>query len=158
MDIIDDDIAGFIEGEVMTVLAGRDAGMAATIGRGVGTARVGPDAFETLFSRAQWPQLAHDLHSGAPLAITFAAPSDYRCYQIKAVVLEAGPADAEGQHRAARYMADMAARLAGFGVPARPIAVWLCAHDLWRVRYRVREIFTQTPGANAGRKVSERGS
>ncbi|MCS0504117.1 hypothetical protein [Ancylobacter mangrovi] len=153
--MIDEQIAGFIEGAVMTILASRDARMRAAIGRAVGTRRAGPSLFETLVSRVQWPELTGNLVPGAPLALTFAGLEDYRCYQVKSVVLEVGAADEDDRRRAASYVAEMTRRLAGVGVAARPAGAWLCEIDLQRVRYRPLAVYDQTPGIHAGRRLGE---
>ncbi|GAB4071400.1 hypothetical protein KHC28_03560 [Ancylobacter sonchi] len=152
--MIEAEVATFIEGAVMTILASRDAAMVAAIGRGVGTRRLDAGAFETLVSRAQWPLLLANLETAAPLAITFVRAEDYRCYQIKAEVEALAEAGEEDRARALSYIAAMSARLGALGVPPRPISAWLTERDLVRVAYRPLSLYTQTPGPQAGSRLT----
>lgn len=150
-DMIDDDIAGFIEGSVMTILASRDEAMRAEIARAVGTRRLsGNDLFDSFVSRAQWPDFAQNLAADAPLALTFVRPIDYRAYQIKAQVAGAAPVCEEEATFVRGYIRDMGTDLAALGVSARQRAAWFCDRELLRIRYRPLAIFRQTPGPAAG--------
>lgn len=157
--MIDDDITGFIEGAVMTILASRDEAMRAEIARAVGTRRVGgTDLFESFVSRAQWPDFAENLAAGAPLALTFVRPADYLAYQIKAQVTGMEPAGDDETAFARGYIRDTGSVLAAFGISARQRAAWLCDRDLLRIRYQALAIFRQTPGPAAGTALAGAGA
>lgn len=152
--MIDDVLGDFVQGAVMTVIA-VDTGAGVTIARGVGTRRAGEAGLVSLVSRLQWPHLAEHLKAGAPIAITFVAPEDYRCFQLKGEVQEVGPAGEDDCRLASSYIARMSNRLDRLGVPPRPVAAWLCDRDLLRLRYEVRLVYAQTPGPQAGRPLVE---
>ncbi|MCB4770825.1 hypothetical protein LGR54_19615 [Ancylobacter sp. Lp-2] len=154
--MIEAEVATFIEGAVMTILASRDAAMVAAIGRGVGTRRIDAATFETLVSRAQWPHLLANLQPAAPLAVTFVRAEDYRCYQIKAEVTGLAEAGEEDRARALSYIAAMSARLGALEVPPRPITAWLTDRDLLRIAYRPLALYAQTPGPQAGQRLAGR--
>lgn len=155
--MIDDEIASFIEGEVMTIAAARDSSMRATIARFVGTRRhAGSGLLDGFVSRAQWPGQPASLTAGDPLAVTFCRPRDYLTYQLKGQVAETAPASDEEAAFARGYIARMSAALLRLGVPARQCAAWFCGADLMRIRYEPVAIFLQTPGPAAGTPLGGR--
>jgi len=148
--MIDAQIARFIEGDVMTIAASRDAAMRAEIARVVGTRHCGAGRWESFVSAAQWPGLVADLGPGAPLALTFVRPADYLAYQIKAETEEVAPAGPDDLACARGYIDRMTNALAALGVGERQIAAWLCGMDVVRIRWRPGAVFLQTPGPAAG--------
>ncbi|HEX5379512.1 MAG TPA: pyridoxamine 5'-phosphate oxidase family protein [Phenylobacterium sp.] len=149
--VIDPDLAAFMESPVMVVLATRSAAMRPAIARAVGV-RLSPDrAVADLFvSRAQWPQAVDGLQPGAAMAVTVCNPPDYRTYQIKGRLAEVAPADADDHAVAGGYMSAVGQVLAELGVSRRQIASWLTTEDLLRLRLIPMSAFVQTPGPGAG--------
>ncbi|MCF4167047.1 hypothetical protein L2U69_15445 [Zavarzinia compransoris] len=152
--MVDTAIASFVEGAVMTILASRDGTFQPAIGRGVGT-RCSTDRslFDTMVSRAQWPRLLANLGPGAPLAVTFVKPDDYRTYQVKGIVEALVPADAADRDVTHAYHGRIRPVLAALGVTAGQISFWLTDADLHRLRYRPTDVYVQTPGPRAGTRL-----
>lgn len=155
--MIDDELAAFIEGQVMIIASSRNRLMRAAIARLVGTRRLaGSGLLDGFVSRAQWPGLPEDLAAGGPLAVTFCRPQDYLTYQLKGQVKDIAPASDEEAGFARGYIARMSAALQRLGVPARQCAAWFCDADLIRIRYEPVAVFLQTPGPAAGSPLGER--
>lgn len=152
--MIGEELLTFLEGPVMTILASRDAAMRPAIGRAVGTRRREGGMLDTMVSRAQWPQLLVNLTEGAPVALTFVRPHDYRSYQLKGFCAGLAPVD-EGELAWARaYIAATSKALTALGVTPRQISCWATDIDLMRLRWRPRDLFVQTPGPQAGARVT----
>lgn len=155
--MIDDELAKFIQSEVMIIAASRDNAMRATIARFVGARCLpGSGLVDSFVSRAQWPGLPQNLTSGGPLAVTFCRPQDYLTYQLKAQARTATPASDEETAFARHYIARMTAYLQRLGVPPRQCAAWFCDQDLLRIRCEPVAVFQQTPGPAAGSPLGER--
>ncbi|PWR24780.1 hypothetical protein [Zavarzinia aquatilis] len=154
--MIDNAIAEFVEGAVMTILASRDQGFHPAIGRGVGTRRAADGhLLDTMVSRAQWPDLIANLAPGAPLAVTFVAPDDYRTFQIKGVIEAVTPASDGDRAFTHAYHRDIHRVLTALGVTEGQIGFWLTDADLWCLRYRPTDVFVQTPGPRAGTRLEQ---
>jgi len=152
--LVDSAIADFVEGAVMTILASRDERHHPAIGRGLGTRRVGDGrCFDTMVSRAQWPRLVDNLHEGAPLAVTFVKPDDYRTYQVKGVIEAVTPADEDDRALTRAYHGRIFPVLSDLGVTRGQISFWLTDIGLQRLRYRPTDVFLQTPGPRAGARL-----
>ncbi len=148
--MIDDSIAGFAEGPVMTILASRDGALLPAIGRGLGNRRAPGGLMDTMVSAAQWPRLVANLTPGAPVAVTVVKPDDYRTYQLKGTVAALDPAEAADHDWSQAYRRQVGAVLAGLGVTPGQISFWMGDADLMRLRFRPADVFVQTPGPRAG--------
>lgn len=146
----------FVQEPVMIILAVKDTAGRPTIARGVGArpSEAG-DLVDVFVSRAQWPDLIAGCAAGAPLAVTFCRPANYRTYQIKGPVLETGDIAPDDHALSRRYMEAMRAALIALGVRDRQIDFWITDRDLVRVRFVPSAAFTQTPGPDAGRILAD---
>lgn len=151
--MIDDQLAAFIEGPVMIVLATADDRSNATIARAVGVRHEGEDRLSLWLSRRQWPVLAASLTPGRRLAVTFCRPADYLTYQVKGEILEVDQPSDEDHRAIGRYARDMTAGLHALGVEQPLIDQWIHPEDLVRFRMRASSLFHQTPGPQAGLRV-----
>lgn len=155
--MIDSSIAAFLESAVMTILASRDGDFRPAIGRGVGTrCPAGGQVLETMVSRAQWPRLVDNLAPGAPIAATFVKVDDYQTYQVKGIVEEIALASEADQALTRVFHRDVRRALSALGVTEGQIAFWLTDIELHRLRYRVSDLFVQTPGPRAGMRLELR--
>ena len=153
--LIGRDLTAFIEGPVMTIIAAPDAAGRAAMGRGVGT-RGGPDGlFDTMVSRAQWAPLTAAFAPGKGIALTFVRPSDYVTYQLKGVIEAVAETDAADAAWARRYIGGMMTALGAQGVSRAQASEWGTDEDIVRVRYRPAEVFVQTPGPRAGKRLAD---
>jgi hypothetical protein len=155
-DTVQDEMAAFLEGAVMMVIASRDDAFRPAIARAQG-ARLheGGRLVEVLVSRSQWPEAVGNLGPGRPVALTVCRPTDYRAYQVKGTVEAVAEADAAGRARAAAYRREAGAVLVGLGVEPHQIGHWLRDGDIVSIRFRPRESYAQTPGPGAGGRLAE---
>lgn len=149
--VITPELASFMASPVMIIVGTCDASLVPDIARAVGALVRGEEGrVDLMISRWQWPQAVRNVEANGRLSATFARPSDYVSYQVKGLATAAAAA-AEHVSLAARYRDSMAATLAELGLDGRTVAPWFVDRDLVTLDLAVREIFVQTPGANAGR-------
>lgn len=151
--MIDDQLAAFIEGPVMIVLAAADDRASATIARAVGVRHEGEDCLTLWLSRRQWPVMADSLVAGRRLAVTFCRPADYLTYQVKGEIVDVGQPSGDDSQTMDRYARDMTAGLHALGVEQPLIDQWIHPEDLVRFQMRASSLFHQTPGPQAGLRV-----
>jgi len=86
------------------------------------------------------------------LAVCFGRPEDHRTIQLKGPVLEVRPARDDEREVVDSYRVAFARTMAFVGLPPEVtmrFALWPC-HML---RVRVEQVFSQTPGPNAGERI-----
>jgi hypothetical protein len=94
------------------------------------------------------PNLAHN----GEMAVTMSNVLDHRSIQLKGRLVAVGPASEVDRAFQAQYMERFRPAMTMFGVP-RSIAARLAWWPSRAVQMDVREMFVQTPGANAGRPL-----
>lgn len=148
------DVARFLEGHVMILVATRDAAHRPHIGRGTG-ARFDTSSgrIRLLVSSSQWVGAVDNAICGAPVAATFVKPDDYRAYQIKGTIGEVRPATAEEQALGTRYVEEMLAVMGALGVSRLQLSSTLVDRDLAAISFMPTDLFVQTPGPGAGQRV-----
>jgi hypothetical protein len=151
--VIETDVAGFLSGQVMIVVATRDSALRTYIGRGCSARFVEASGqIEILVSASQWTDAVRHARPGSPIAATFVQPDNYKAFQVKGRIADCVPASAEEQARAVRYVEAMLEILRDLGVSQLQLSSTLVAHDLARISYWPTDVFTQTPGPEAGRR------
>lgn len=153
--MIDPTLAAFFESPVMIIFGTRSAAGRPAIGRGLG-ARVSAGGREVEFYAGgrQWAEALEGLCVGAPVAVTFCRPADYRAFQLKGPVLAMGPASQADMERSTTYAEAMNQVLKGLGVTDAQIERWLRPERLVTLRLQVAELFAQTPGPGAGEQLA----
>lgn len=152
--MIEEGVAAFIGGNVMIVVGTRDADLRPRIGRGCGawfereTGQV-----RVLISASQWAPAVRNAVSGAPIATTFVDPITYAAYQIKGRISEVAPATAADSARAEDYVARMLGVFMPLGVSRLQLSSTLVSHYPVAIGFWPAELFVQTPGPGAGRRV-----
>ena len=149
------ELAEFIESPVMILFATRDEAGRPMIGRGSGV-RFDRESghLHFLASRGQWPKAVGEALPGRPIATTYVRAADYKACQIKGRVLEAGPADAAFQALGQAYVAEQLARMLALGVTRMQLSSTLSDQELVCLTIEPKEIFEQTPGPGAGRRLT----
>jgi hypothetical protein len=150
--MIDVELAGFIEGQVMQVVGTAGASRKPEIGRGIGAWSDDLKTIELVVSAWQWPQTVANLRDNSRIALTLARPTDYVSYQIKgtATVREATAVEIE---RSSRYMVSIVSTLMRLGMTPEMIAPWLTNREPVLAIIEPTSVFVQTPGAKAGSRV-----
>lgn len=154
LPIVDAALAAFLQGEAMIIVGTHGEAGRPEIARAVGATMAAPDLVTLHISQWQWPQTLADLRANGRIAATFSRPEDYVSHQIKGRVRHILPADPAQCAAAARYSRTMAAVLARLGVPPAVSTPWREVRDLAAVTMAVEEVFVQTPGPGAGRRLA----
>ncbi|MDO6964796.1 hypothetical protein [Rhizobium alvei] len=152
--MIEQEVASILESRVMILVSTPGMGARPTIGRATGArfnAAIGQ--VELLVSASQWPEVSRYALPGRKIASTYVRPSDYRAYQIKGVIAEVCPANAEEAARGTRYVEDMLEEMRTLGVSRIQLSSTLCDRDLQRIRFWPTDLFAQTPGPLAGQRL-----
>lgn len=147
-------IARFIQGQVLTSLATRDADNRPMIGRGSGGhSLIAPGRLEIAVSGRLWPETVANLRDNSALSVTFVDPENYHAFQLKGRAA-LRDADTRDRERAEAYVAQLRQRLVSFGVEGSAVDFWLTARDIVMATMDVDRIFEQTPGPRAGTVVT----
>lgn len=147
------EVAAFIEGQVMMLVATRDAGHRPMIGRGSGARHDRATGLvHVLVSQSQWPLAVAEALPGRPIATTFVQPDNYRSFQIKGVITDSGPADGTAAAWGRHYVQAQLSLMHRLGVTRLQLSSTLSDRDLWHIALTPTDIFEQTPGPGAGRR------
>jgi hypothetical protein len=149
-----DELADFVESGVSILVGTADERLRPACMRALG-ARVSQDrASVTVFvPEASARAILANLAANGRVAVAFSRPLDHRSIQIKGACLGTRPASADDRGVQERYRAAYFEQLHAVGVPravARRIAWWPSV----AVDVRVTELYEQTPGPGAGRRLS----
>ncbi|HVH43036.1 MAG TPA: hypothetical protein VM925_11855 [Labilithrix sp.] len=152
--LIPDDLAELFEGGVSILVGTRDAGLVAEATRGVG-AVVHPDRRRlTVFLPVSVSDRAiANLGDNGSLAVGFSSMLDHRTLQVKGKVEAIRDATEAEREIVSRYHAAFGEVLFIVGIPrviSRALNVWPCH----AVTFEATDIFLQTPGPNAGERIS----
>lgn len=84
--------------------------------------------------------------------MTASRPTTYRSVQLKGTATAVANPSAAQLEAAHRHVEAFAAEVAGFGIPLEGARAFL-GRELVAVTIAVRELYDQTPGANAGQRL-----
>lgn len=150
---LSEELAEFIESGVSMLVATRDAALRPHVLRAVG-AVVGRDRTSlTVYLNREVAQRAlANLRDNGKIALTTSRPYDHRGVQIKGSML--GVRDGTEHDRAPqeRYLAGFVEALYIVGLP-RALMRQLRIFPSVAVTFAVEDIFVQTPGPGAGRRL-----
>ncbi|MGX5665390.1 hypothetical protein ACWKW9_05390 [Rhizobium daejeonense] len=157
--MIEAGVASFIEGRVMILIATRNDAHRPMIGRATGARFDSANGrISLLVSASQWPDAVAHAVPEAPISATFVKPDNYKAYQIKGPIIEVREADTIDQARGSQYVSDMLAEMGALGVSRLQLSSTLSDRDLVRITFFPRDLFVQTPGPEAGRRLGETGN
>lgn len=153
--LISSDDAAFIQQGVSICVASRDVRHVPSLSRAL-ACRIDGEQLHLVLSRSQCVALVRDIEKSREIAVVFTQPSTHRTLQIKghdAKVLPANPDDIELTRQAeAGFALDL--EKIGFG-HAFVRRMFACDNeDLCVVRFTPSDVFVQTPGPNAGNRLS----
>lgn len=115
---------------------------------------VGADAgVITIFlSEAIAGKTIDNLRANRKIAVTCTRPTDHIACQLKGRVLSIKPATSAHRNASSRWHREFIAELRAIGVPSALGEAWI-AEPTVAVDIAVTEVFDQTPGPGAGRKI-----
>jgi len=151
--LIPEEIIAFLATGPALMLGTADAGLVPATARVMGT-HASPDRTRlTVYVPAvQADESLANLRANPRLALVAGRPSDYRALQIKGVFESARPSDDDDRARQQRYHDAFAEQLRTVYVPA-PVTIRLGFWPSVAITMRPTEIFSQTPGVEAGRPL-----
>jgi hypothetical protein len=98
-----------------------------------------------------------NLRDNGQLAVNASRPSDHRALQLKGVLVLDRPADEDDRAFVLGYLEKLVPRMGMVGLPHS-----VCYRMNWwpsrAVQFAVRDIFVQTPGPDAGRRLEAQGA
>jgi hypothetical protein len=155
------DLVAMMVRGVSVIVASRDASLRPSIMRAVGSNIADNGRSITVFvSRHQSRQLVQDIAATGHLAVVFSEPSTHRTVQVKATRAALRSADAADEPVMARYLVSMEHEIQQVGFPPSATRAML-AHridDLVAITFEPELAFDQTPGPQAGTRLSGGGA
>ena len=154
---IDDDLKRFLESGLVVLVATRNDALHPFVTRGWGVLVHDDDRlrFSLCVPRQASARTLADLAANGRVAVSFGDQATFRAAQIKgrSVAVEDASAIAGALERATEQFALFADNAAKLGVPPH-LAQVLFTTDLVSITIVADEIFDQTPGPGAGKKVT----
>ena len=151
--VLSEEIAAFVGSGLAVVVATRDALLRPEIARGWGLEVASDRSAVTLcVSVAPGSPTRANLEQNGSVAITCSRPSTYRTVQLKGNAIELREPDEERLVRVREHLAAFVEEVWRVGVQ-REGAQSLLERDLVEATIALREVFDQTPGANAGARL-----
>lgn len=152
--MIDEVLAAFLQEGIAIHLGTRNAALEPNGARAI-AARVDGDGqhIEVFVPDVAVGPVLADLGDNGQAAVCFARPQDDRACQVKGVFASARPATQAEEPMVAGQWRGFLDQLAIIGIPGestRPWIVWPCT----AVRIRVTAVYSQTPGPDAGKRLS----
>jgi hypothetical protein len=152
------ELYALLEGPCVMYLATRNAALEPLSVLAFGLQSAGDDREVTVFLPASLsPMILANLRDNGQMAVTLVRPSDHRALQIKGVWLGERRTTDDDRAFLTRYKDVMLNEMGQVGVPRsvwNRIAWWPSV----ALRMEVRDVFVQTPGPSAGRRVERGGS
>ncbi len=151
--MIPQDLVDFVQGPVVMAVGTRSDGLmpAVTYGRGAVVDAendviiiIVPD----VDSESTFENLAHN----GVIAVSFGDGISHETYQFKGQCLDVGPSDEHQRAIEDVYTRKMIAHYGAIGVPDEYFGGY-ALYPSTAIRFRVEQVFVQTPGPGAGRKL-----
>jgi len=155
--LINDDLAAFIASSMSITLASRslDNMPSATRAKGCVLLRGDPYRLRVFVSASQARQVVADIKSTAAISITFSDPESHRTVQLKgfdAKVCDLHPSE---RNLIDEYVTAFSSRVEPLGFSAAYVRAFFASPpDEVALEFSPTEAFQQTPGPNAGARLS----
>jgi hypothetical protein len=149
------DLVEFVESGVSVLVGTRDAQLRPHAMRGFGVT-CDPDrkGIALYLAEAVSQAVLADLRDNAQVAVTFSRPIDHRSLQLKGTVLEIRPITSGERLIQERYLAAWVEQVYQVGLP-RALGRRMQIFPSFAVQIALQEIYQQTPGPGAGRRLEE---
>ena len=150
-------LAEFLHSGLIMYLATRSADLSPASVMAAGLRVDGPERVTVFVAEAVGAPVFGNLLDNSEMAVTLANVIDHRSIQIKGRRLADAPASPADRAFQAQYMDRLRPELMLVGVPRSTAAriVWWPSRA---IQMHVRDLFLQTPGANAGRRLEAGGA
>jgi Pyridoxamine 5'-phosphate oxidase len=152
--VLDPAVVEFIQGGVAVGVATRDEDLKPEFARGWGP-EVSADgrSLRLCVTAPEGSRMRANLERNGAVAVGFSPPTIARAVQVKGVVAATREADAADLERVERHVRSFIAEAAGVGAPPELSERMFVRTGLVSVHFSIDEVFDQTPGPTAGRRL-----
>jgi len=152
--VLDPDVVEFIHGGVAVGVATRDDDLRPEFARGWGP-EVSADgqAVTLCVSAPEGSRMRANLERNGAVAVGFSPPTIARAVQVKGVATVMGEPEAADLERVERHFRSFVAEAARIGARAELSQRMFVRPGLVTVQFSIDEVFDQTPGPTAGRRL-----
>jgi hypothetical protein len=152
--VLDPGVIEFIHGGVAVGVATRDDDLRPEFARGWGPEVSADGRSLTLcVSAPEGSRMRANLERNGALAVGFSPPTIARAVQVKGVATWVGEAEAADLERVERHVRSFVAEAERIGAPADLARRMYVGVGLVAVGLSIDEVFDQTPGPTAGRRL-----
>ena len=154
MPALDPHVVKFIRGGVAVGVATRDNDLRPEFARGWGPDVSADGTSVTLcVSAPEGSRTRTNLKRNGAVAIGFSPPTIARAVQVKGIATVLGEPQATDLERVERHVRSFVAEAERVGAPAELSQRMYAPAGLVAIRFLVDEVFDQTPGPTAGRRI-----
>jgi hypothetical protein len=152
--VLDAEVVEFIHGGVAVGVATRDGDLRPEFARGWGP-EVSADGRSVALcvSAPEGSRVRANLEGNGAVAVGFSPPTIARAVQVKGVATAVGEPEAADLERVERHVQSFVAEAERIGAPAELSRRMFVGTGLVAIRFSVDEVFDQTPGPTAGRRL-----
>ena len=152
--MLDPEVVGFIHGGVAVGVATSDDDLKPEFARGWGP-EVSADgrSLRLCLTAPEGSQMRANLELNGAVAVGFSPPTIARAVQVKGVVSATEELDAADLERVERHVGSFVAEAARIGAPEELSRRMFVRAGLIAVQFSIDEVFDQTPGPTAGRRL-----
>jgi len=152
--VLDPKVVEFVHGGVAVGVATRDDDLRPEFARGWGPEVSADGRSVTLCLPApEGSRTRANLERNGAVAVGFSPPTIARAVQVKGVVIWVGEPEAAELERVERHFRSFVAEAGRVGAPAELSERMLVRTGLVAVQFSIDEVFDQTPGPTAGRRL-----
>jgi hypothetical protein len=151
--VLDPDVIEFIHGGVAVGVSTRDEDLRPEFARGWGPEVSADGRSMRLCVAAAGTRVRANLERNGALAVGFSPPTIARAVQVKGVATWVGEPEAADLERVERHVGSFVAEAERIGAPAELSRRMFVGTGLVAVGFSIDEVFDQTPGPMAGRRL-----
>jgi hypothetical protein len=151
--VLDPAVIEFIHGGVAVGVSTRDEDLRPEFARGWGPQVSADGRSLRLCVAAAGTRVRANLERNGALAVGFSPPTIARAVQVKGVATWVGEPEAGDLERVERHVGSFVAEAERIGAPAELSRRMFVGTGLVAVAFPIDEVFDQTPGPTAGRRL-----
>lgn len=152
--MLDHDVVEFIQGGVAVGVATRDDDLRPEFARGWGP-EVSADgrSLRLCVTAPEGSRMRENLERNGAVAVGFSPPTIARAVQVKGVAGAVAEPETADLERVERHFRSFVAEAGRIGAPAELSQRMFVREGLVTVNFSIDEVFDQTPGPTAGRRL-----
>jgi len=152
--VLDPGVVEFIHGGVAVGVGTRDGELRPEFARGWGP-EVSADgrSLRLCVAAPEGSRMRANLEGNGAVAVGFSPPTIARAVQVKGVAAAVGEPEADDLERVERHVRSFVAEAERIGAPAELSRRMFVGTGLVAVEFSIDEVYVQTPGPTAGRRL-----